>query len=322
MKAAVLGCSMFAAASWAYVRHVQLPIGPKRSDWGPLVIGHRGCRFVKGVPENTLDAFEYARVNGADGIECDVRMSRDDVPIIHHDAEAGLLFEDTDLKGAINDLDLITIKRLRFKESDVAQVPTLEETILFCRENQLKLLIEIKETKKTRKCMQKINDLYKRYPDYMYTNTICMCFYPQPLYYLREANPKAATGMLHLDFERSVEVQSSIPPILKKYPPLAWSMSFLMTKVAPWVLGCTAMGPHYVLFNEEYRSKWIRRHMTCLVWGVTKENFSPSMLKPGVCVICDDDFDAFRAPKEQPTYASVFPDAPSVAQHRLPTSSK
>lgn len=318
MKAAVLGCSMFLAAGWACVRHVQLPIGPKRSDWGPSVIGHRGCRFVQGVPENTLEAFEYARDQGVDGIECDVRLSRDDVPVVHHDPVTGDLFEDSDLKGPINDLDLITLKQLRFKGNAEAQVPTLEEAILFCRENNLKLLIEVKEVKKARKCMSKINDLYLRYPDYMYKNTVCISFYPQPLYYIREMNPKVAAGILHLDFQRSTEVLYNVPPLLKAWPILASAVTFASTKVAPWLLGCTAMAPHYVLFNEDYRSKWIRRHMACLVWGVTKENFSPAMLQPGVCVICDDDFASFRPAKEAPTYASVFPDAPSVTQHQLP----
>ena len=49
----------------------------------PLIIGHRGASAV--APENTLAAFRKAIEVGADGIEFDVRLSRDGVPVIIHD---------------------------------------------------------------------------------------------------------------------------------------------------------------------------------------------------------------------------------------------
>ena len=49
----------------------------------PLVIGHRGASAV--APENTLAAFERALADGADGIELDVRLARDGVPVVVHD---------------------------------------------------------------------------------------------------------------------------------------------------------------------------------------------------------------------------------------------
>jgi glycerophosphoryl diester phosphodiesterase len=50
----------------------------------PLIIGHRGASAV--APENTLAAFARAIRDGADGIELDVRLSRDGVPVVIHDA--------------------------------------------------------------------------------------------------------------------------------------------------------------------------------------------------------------------------------------------
>ena len=47
------------------------------------VHGHRGARAV--LPENTMAAFRYAIEVGADFIEMDVAMTRDDVPVISHD---------------------------------------------------------------------------------------------------------------------------------------------------------------------------------------------------------------------------------------------
>ena len=50
----------------------------------PLIIGHRGASAV--APENTLAAFARAMIDGADGIEFDVRLARDGVPVVIHDA--------------------------------------------------------------------------------------------------------------------------------------------------------------------------------------------------------------------------------------------
>jgi len=51
----------------------------------PLIIGHRGASAI--APENTLAAFTRAIQDGADGIEFDVRLSQDGVPVVIHDAK-------------------------------------------------------------------------------------------------------------------------------------------------------------------------------------------------------------------------------------------
>jgi glycerophosphoryl diester phosphodiesterase len=50
---------------------------------GIQVHGHRGARAV--LPENTIPAFEYAIDQGADAIEMDVAVTKDDVLVISHD---------------------------------------------------------------------------------------------------------------------------------------------------------------------------------------------------------------------------------------------
>src|ERR1044072_702205 len=49
-----------------------------------LIIGHRGASAV--APENTIAAFREALAVGADGIEFDVRLTRDGVPVVIHDS--------------------------------------------------------------------------------------------------------------------------------------------------------------------------------------------------------------------------------------------
>jgi glycerophosphoryl diester phosphodiesterase len=48
-----------------------------------LILSHRG--YPSQVPENTLAAFKAAIALGVDGIETDIRLSRDHVPILFHD---------------------------------------------------------------------------------------------------------------------------------------------------------------------------------------------------------------------------------------------
>ncbi len=49
----------------------------------PLIIGHRGASLE--APENTLAAFQMALDAGCDGVEFDVQLSRDGVPVVIHD---------------------------------------------------------------------------------------------------------------------------------------------------------------------------------------------------------------------------------------------
>jgi glycerophosphoryl diester phosphodiesterase len=48
-----------------------------------LVIAHRGASAYE--VENSLAAFRLARDQGADGVELDVHVSADGVPVVHHD---------------------------------------------------------------------------------------------------------------------------------------------------------------------------------------------------------------------------------------------
>jgi glycerophosphoryl diester phosphodiesterase len=50
----------------------------------PLIIGHRGASGR--APENTMASFDLAFQDSADGIEFDVRLARDGVPVCIHDA--------------------------------------------------------------------------------------------------------------------------------------------------------------------------------------------------------------------------------------------
>jgi glycerophosphoryl diester phosphodiesterase len=63
----------------------------------PLVFAHRGGAAL--APENTIAAFDRGLALGADGLELDVRLSRDGVPVVHHDET---LERTTNLRGRVS----------------------------------------------------------------------------------------------------------------------------------------------------------------------------------------------------------------------------
>lgn len=64
----------------------------------PLIIAHRGASAL--APENTLAAFQRAIDDGAEGIELDVRLAKDGVPVVIHDAK---LYRLGQTKGRVSD---------------------------------------------------------------------------------------------------------------------------------------------------------------------------------------------------------------------------
>jgi glycerophosphoryl diester phosphodiesterase len=97
----------------------------------PLIIGHRGAPVV--ALENTLPAFAAAIAAGADGIEFDVRLSSDGVPVIIHDDML------TRTHGVRRRVVELTVAELRS-----FGVPSLRELFELMSENGLLLCLEIK----------------------------------------------------------------------------------------------------------------------------------------------------------------------------------
>ena len=110
---------------------------------GTKIWAHRGASQQK--PENTLPAFARAVELGADGIELDVQLSKDGVPVICHDFELDRL---CDGQGLLYDRTLAELRRLnfnrRFPEQGFVTLPTLAEVFDLLRPTNLEINIEIK----------------------------------------------------------------------------------------------------------------------------------------------------------------------------------
>ncbi|WP_299533275.1 glycerophosphodiester phosphodiesterase [uncultured Streptomyces sp.] len=83
-------------------------------------VGHRGDPYM--FRENTLPSVRSALERGADAVEVDVRVTRDGVPVLLHDATLKRLWG--------HDLRLDGLDHARLKELTGGGVPTLRETLL------------------------------------------------------------------------------------------------------------------------------------------------------------------------------------------------
>ena len=109
-----------------------------------LVYGHRGFSGI--YPENTMLAFEKAYEAGADGIEFDVQLTKDRVPVIMHDENT---FRTTGQNFWVKDLSLEEFLRLdagyvKNGQFGFTPPPTLREVVTFCAEKNFRMNIELK----------------------------------------------------------------------------------------------------------------------------------------------------------------------------------
>jgi glycerophosphoryl diester phosphodiesterase len=114
------------------------------SAWetAPLVVGHRGGRGEGWPPENTIDAFERARAEGATAIELDVRTAADGTAVVFHDPTLARMTGGRDARSvarlaasALGAVDL---------GGRGARIPTLAEALAWARDRGVAVNVELK----------------------------------------------------------------------------------------------------------------------------------------------------------------------------------
>lgn len=90
-----------------------------------LILGHRGMRGS--YPENTLIGFEKAICTGADGVEFDIHLSKDGIPMVFHDFTLERL---CGVSGVISDYTAQELKQFEIRQHHMTEhIPTLEEVL-------------------------------------------------------------------------------------------------------------------------------------------------------------------------------------------------
>ena len=175
----------------------------------PLIIGHRGASSV--APENTLAAFERALADGADGLEFDVRLASDGVPIVIHDATLRRTAERDGSIAALSSSDLAHINvgswfNRRFPararaEYERERVPTLSRVLELYAPRCRALYVEIKcEPSAATEHARAVADLLRANPEAARC-VVVESFTPEAIAEVKRLAPRVRTAHL---FERSL----------------------------------------------------------------------------------------------------------------------
>jgi glycerophosphoryl diester phosphodiesterase len=103
----------------------------------PLIAAHRGGAQL--WPENTALAFREAAKLAVEQVEFDVRLSRDGIPYVFHDATLDRV---TDARGPVDGLDWAALSAVRVGGTE--PILTLDDALDLLAPSHLALRIEIK----------------------------------------------------------------------------------------------------------------------------------------------------------------------------------
>ena len=136
-----------------------------QSENNIYVAAHRGASATH--PENTMEAFESARLAGADMIETDIRMTKDGHLILMHDEK---VYRTASVAGEIRSMTLDEVMALNVGDAEhPAKVPTMEEFLAWAAKYDLLVNIELKEyyypgnEERCRICVDKAVALLQKY---------------------------------------------------------------------------------------------------------------------------------------------------------------
>lgn len=221
----------------------------------PLILGHRGAS--RAAPENTLAAFREAARMGADGVELDVHLSADGVPVVIHNASVNVT---TDGKGYVHTMPLAQLKELdagshfapRFAGE---RIPTLEEVFAEVG-RQLLINIELKsQPAHVRGLEPAVVDLVNRMG--MAARVWVSSFKPYMLSEVRRLAPQIPCGLL--------------------YEPASVGV-FLLSPFTPY----EAVHPHYTLATAGRVRRAHRRQRRVMAWTVDNVSVAQALAALGV----------------------------------------
>ncbi|MFI1915883.1 glycerophosphodiester phosphodiesterase [Nocardia sp. NPDC020380] len=114
-----------------------------RASRAPFVVAHRGASAAR--PEHTLAAYELALQEGADGVECDIRLTKDGHLVCVHDRT---IDRTSTGSGAVSELTLDELNAVNFGTAEqpegVLTLAALIELVLDWKSRPTKLFIETK----------------------------------------------------------------------------------------------------------------------------------------------------------------------------------
>lgn len=167
---------------------------PDRSKLIGVHYAHRGLFDNEtDAPENSLNAMRKAVAAGY-GIEFDIQLSKDDVPVIFHDASLKRM---CGVGGKVWDYTLEELQKMKLTNSNET-IPTLEQ-VLEVVDGKVPLIIEYKMDRVDTKVCELGDAILEKY-----NGVYCIeSFHPFAVKWYREHRPDVIRGQLSQDFSKT-----------------------------------------------------------------------------------------------------------------------
>jgi glycerophosphoryl diester phosphodiesterase len=262
-----------------------------------LILGHRGASAD--APENTLAAFNRAFELGADGIELDVTLTKDDVPVVIHDDKVD---RTTNGRGLVKEMTLDQIKQLdagawfgeKYRDE---KIPTLAETLnaigsrglvnielktaalrpwpakpqgvprLQIAKFWMQVLLRLRENSALEEKVVEVIEQARAEK-----HVIVSCFNPFALGKIKALNPDLARGLLY---------STTLPIYLKR----AWFGGIAQPH---------ALHPNAAMVTPEYAARMAARGYKINAWTVDDPNEAKRLAGLGVNAIITNKPDAIK----------------------------
>ena len=224
-------------------------------DNKPLIIAHRGASAL--APENTLAAFKKAIEDGAEGIEFDVRLAKDGVPVVFHDSK---LYRLGRTEGRVSDFTSKELQKLDvgswFNANKSPQlngkfapetIPTLSQVLEFLNDYKGLIYIELKcKDAEIETLVKEVCRLITNSP--LISNILVKSFKLEVIPSIRRYCPDVKTGALFAP---------KIMTILRKEKHLV--------KIAHEI-GADHLSLHFSLATRKLMEKAAKRNLPVTIW--------------------------------------------------------
>lgn len=249
----IIAAAVLAALLLVYV-FLLMPRLAGRPDMTPLravQYAHRGLHDNRSdAPENSLKAFRLAVERGF-GIELDVQLSKDKVPVVFHDDS---LLRVCGVDKKVGELTLAELKTLRLLDS-AETIPTFEEFLQLVN-GRVPLIVEIKMAWMNAEVCPAAQALLDGY-----RGVYCVeSFNPLALRWYKKNRPRIARGQLATDFRKDKEPGNPL-------------LFFLLGNL----LLNRLTRPDFIAYNHKHADKWGFRicrkfyRSFCAAWTIRSE---------------------------------------------------
>ncbi len=199
---------------------------PDRTPFYGVHYAHRGLfDNDTDAPENSLRAFQKA-VEAGYGIEFDVQLSKDNIPIIFHDSTLKRM---CGVEGQVWEFTMEELQKMKLGKSKES-IPTLRQ-VLQVVDGKVPLIIEYKMDRVDTKVCELGNEILKNYE-----GVYCMeSFHPLAVKWYRKNRPDVVRGQLSQNYRKQGRKQFGL---------------WLMT----WLLSNVMTRPDFIAYKHQHAS--------------------------------------------------------------------